>query len=241
MRAERLAELVDFESLKLAAGALLLSPYVPLLFMGEEYGEEARFRYFVSHTDEALIRAVREGRREEFKAFEWDEEAPDPQAVSTFEASRLQWDRRTDGVHRILLAFYKQLLQLRSSIPRIVSKKGMAVQCMEDLGVLTWLRKHSTGQVHGLLNFGRQTARFPLNPREGGWTKVMDSADIRWRGPGATLPDAIVERQEVAMPPRSIAVYRTGARPESWRAQAIAEATRPRHVRTTDAYTAGNL
>ena len=59
------------EALKLAAGAVLLSPFVPLLFMGEEYGETAPFPYFISHSDPNLIEAVRQGRRDEFKAFGW--------------------------------------------------------------------------------------------------------------------------------------------------------------------------
>src|SRR5262249_23569043 len=76
---ERLTALTDFEGLKLAAGLVLLSPYVPLLFMGEEYGETSPFLYFVSHGDPALIDAVRRGRREEFKKFAWQGEPPDPQ------------------------------------------------------------------------------------------------------------------------------------------------------------------
>ncbi len=66
MLGDRLSRLVPFESLKLAAGVVLTSPFVPLLFMGEEYGETAPFQYFVSHGDPDLVEAVRQGRREEF-------------------------------------------------------------------------------------------------------------------------------------------------------------------------------
>ena len=83
-RGERLSSLCDWESLKLAAGLVLLSPYIPLLFMGEEYGETAPFLYFVSHGDPALVEAVRRGRREEFARFTWKGEVPDPQAEETF-------------------------------------------------------------------------------------------------------------------------------------------------------------
>ena len=81
---ERLSSLVPFESLKLVAGLVLLSPFVPLLFMGEEYGETRPFPYFVSHTDPALVEAVRRGRAEEFAGFfaaDAASELPDPQAV----------------------------------------------------------------------------------------------------------------------------------------------------------------
>jgi maltooligosyltrehalose trehalohydrolase len=87
LRGERLSRLVDFESLKLAAGTLLLSPYVPLLFMGEEYAEEAPFLYFVSYTDPGLVAAVREGRKTEFEAFQGEQQCPDPQEAESFQDS----------------------------------------------------------------------------------------------------------------------------------------------------------
>lgn len=77
---DRLSQTQSFEKLKLAAGIVILSPYIPLLFMGEEYGETSPFQYFVSHSDENLIESVRKGRKEEFSSFEWSEEIPDPQA-----------------------------------------------------------------------------------------------------------------------------------------------------------------
>ena len=78
MKGERLSQLISFEGLKLAAGAIILSPYIPLLFMGEEYGEEVPFTYFVSHSDPELIQMVRQGRKQEFKHFHYDGEPPDP-------------------------------------------------------------------------------------------------------------------------------------------------------------------
>jgi maltooligosyltrehalose trehalohydrolase len=80
MLGERLSALLSFEAKKLAACAVLLSPYVPLFFMGEEYDEPAPFLYFISHEDEALVRAVRDGRKAEFAAFKWQGEPPDPQS-----------------------------------------------------------------------------------------------------------------------------------------------------------------
>jgi maltooligosyltrehalose trehalohydrolase len=84
MLGERLSHLVSFEAQKLAAGALLLSPYIPLLFMGEEYGEDAPFIYFVSHSDPDLIRAVRQGRKQEFAAFHAQGEPPIPNLLKPF-------------------------------------------------------------------------------------------------------------------------------------------------------------
>ena len=84
MLGDSLGRLVGFESLELAAGVLLLSPFVPLIFMGEEYGEAAPFPYFISHTDSNLVEAVRQGRREEFDAFQQEGDPPDPQDEATF-------------------------------------------------------------------------------------------------------------------------------------------------------------
>src|SRR5205823_14156028 len=101
---ERLSRLVDLETAKLAAGLTLLAPYVPLLFMGEEYGELAPFNYFVSHTDPGLVEKVRRGRREEFAAFGWTQEPPDPQDEFTFLASKLEHGLKAKEPHRSLAA-----------------------------------------------------------------------------------------------------------------------------------------
>lgn len=89
-RGERLTELVPCGARKLAAALLLLAPHTPLLFMGQEYDEEAPFQYFTDHGDPALQKAVSEGRRKEFEQFTWDQ-VPDPQEAATFERSTLQW------------------------------------------------------------------------------------------------------------------------------------------------------
>ena len=106
MLGDRISKLASFEALKLAAGLVILSPSLPLLFMGEEYGEDAPFLYFVSHEDMDLIEAVRTGRKEEFKPFSWEGEPPDPQSEETFRASKLDWQKRTQGHHHVLLGFY---------------------------------------------------------------------------------------------------------------------------------------
>ena len=74
------------------AAAVMVSPYLPMLFMGEEWSEPHPFLYFVSHTDPDLAEAVRKGRKAEFEAFHAAGEAPDPMAAETFEDSKLQWN-----------------------------------------------------------------------------------------------------------------------------------------------------
>jgi maltooligosyltrehalose trehalohydrolase len=100
----------------LAAFCTLLSPFTPLLFMGEEWGENAPFQFFTDHIDKRIARATREGRRKEFADFAAfaGEEVPDPQSPETFERSKLT--RRED---RRLAALYRELLRLRPQLPRV--------------------------------------------------------------------------------------------------------------------------
>ncbi|MEY2412252.1 MAG: maltooligosyltrehalose trehalohydrolase, partial [Acidobacteriaceae bacterium] len=111
-RGERLSELVNFETLKLAASVTVLAPFIPLLFMGEEYGEIAPFQYFTSHSDQALIEAVRKGRQEEFAAFAWEGKVPDPQDEATFRNSKLNHELKNKEPHQTLRALYRELLAI---------------------------------------------------------------------------------------------------------------------------------
>ena len=116
---DRLTTTLSFEARKLAAALYLLSPYVPMLFMGEEYGETNPFQYFVSHGDPELVDAVRQGRRREFAAFGWGDEVPDPQSEATFAASKLDHGKREHGEHAAIHALYRALLALRREEPAL--------------------------------------------------------------------------------------------------------------------------
>jgi maltooligosyltrehalose trehalohydrolase len=118
MLGERLSVLTDLEGCKLAAATLLTAPFVPMLFMGEEHGETAPFQFFVSHADPALQEAVRSGRREEFAAFAWRGEAPDPNDPATFERSKVDHDlKHAGGSHGALYALYRHLIEVRRTRP----------------------------------------------------------------------------------------------------------------------------
>lgn len=105
------------EQQRLAAGVLLLSPFLPLLFMGEEYGEQNPFPFFCSFGDEALIEAVRQGRRFEFTDFEWPDQLPDPQSEATFRSAQLRWQWPNGSWHAGLRNWYRTLLHLRREWP----------------------------------------------------------------------------------------------------------------------------
>ncbi len=221
---ERLTKLVDFESLKLAAGTILLSPYLPLLFMGEEYAEQAPFLYFVSHEDPELVTAVREGRQAEFAAFCGNLEPPDPQALETFQESKLQWDRRERDRHRTMRAFYRRLLELRRAIPHVVSRKDLMVESLTGQNVMLWHRRHEWGEVAGLMNFGAEPQEVSLPMSQRTWVKILDSADPKWAGPGAGALVTVAGRRRAALASRSIAVFQAGSAIAA-RERAAAQAT----------------
>jgi maltooligosyltrehalose trehalohydrolase len=194
MKGDRLSSLISFEALKLAAGITLLSPNIPLLFMGEEYGEEAPFQYFVSHSDQALIEAVREGRTEEFSAFQWEGEVPDPQDVATFLRSKIHLDQRQNGKHKTLFDFYKTLIQLRKEVPSLScdDKKGIQVKAFEREKAILIKRDHGEDRVIGVFNFNNQPIKIETNIEKGSWQKIFSSASEEWEGMGALVPESLL-------------------------------------------------
>ena len=206
---ERLTTLVSYEQLKLAAGAVLLSPYLPFLFMGEEYGETAPFLYFVSHSDPDLIDAVRNGRREEFASFDWGGELPDPQDESTFQRSRLR--RTLLDENGALQRLYQELIRLRKQNPALATavQRNIDVQVFENERVLIVRRWTVEQQSLAIFNFGENpVTRRPSVPG-GTWKLLLESSDSRWGGPGTSLPPSIdfTEKEKFFLQPYSFAVW----------------------------------
>jgi maltooligosyltrehalose trehalohydrolase len=114
---ERLSQLVGVERLAAGAALLLALPYVPMLFMGEEWGASTPWLFFTSFPDAELGAAVTEGRRAEFAAHGWGDEVPDPQDPTTYARSVLDWDERARGTHAQLLSWYTALIAWRRSVP----------------------------------------------------------------------------------------------------------------------------
>lgn len=193
-KGERLSSLIPFEALKLAAGMVLLSPNIPLLFMGEEYGEEAPFQYFVSHSDPELIEAVRKGRREEFAAFQWEGEIPDPQDETTFFRSKINLALRHNEKHEILLEFYKTLIRLRKEIPSlfVVDKKGIKITGFQKEKVIVIKREQREDRTICLFNFNDRPVKVEMAVEQGSWEKVFASASEEWGGMGALIPESIL-------------------------------------------------
>ena len=181
MLGDRLSGLASFEELKVAAAALLLAPYVPLLFMGEEYADPNAFLYFVSHGDPELARSVSEGRRAEFAKFAWLGNAPDPQDPSTFERSKLNRDLLDLQHHRVMQEWYAELIRLRKTHPalRQASKNNQRTEFSEDAKTLTFERWNGDHRLLAIFNFSADHRDAPAHDSS---HLLLNSADQRWLG-----------------------------------------------------------
>lgn len=152
---DRLSTLVDFPCLKVAAGLLFFSPYVPLIFMGEEYGERNPFLFFTDYQDPGLQEAVSRGRKEEFKAFGW-EEVPDPQDPECFYRSRLTPRRLWSRQNHQLFNFYRDLIRLRMTHPVLKSldKENLEVKVDELRRIVEITRWNRQVKLTGVFNLG---------------------------------------------------------------------------------------
>jgi maltooligosyltrehalose trehalohydrolase len=203
---ERFSATLPLAALKLAAAAYLLAPFVPLIFMGEEYGELAPFQYFTSHGDPALAEAVRAGRIREFADFVAPgQTVPDPQDPATFQRSKLDHSLRQGGHHRLIWDLYCALLGLRRERPALRSLDMAATEAQADEASRTlWLRRSAADdQVIALFNFGPAPVErsWPLGP--GRWSVLLDTADPRWEAPappeGAARPTLITTQGHVML------------------------------------------
>ncbi len=202
MLGERLISLAGFEAAKLAAGFYLLAPYVPLIFMGEEYGEDAPFLYFVSHGDPGLVEAVREGRKKEFSEFSWKGEPPDPQDENTFEQSKLKWDVEK-GKHKIMAGFYRELIRIRKRY--IKHRPVMERPETKNPGVII-SASGGNRELAMAYNFSREEAAVLL-PQGKAWKKDVDSAAKKWGGPGDIAAARPKAGEKVKILPLSFAAY----------------------------------
>ena len=116
---DRFGTLLTPPAQRLAASLLLLAPHLPMIFMGDEYGEKNPFQFFCSFCDEQLVEAVRKGRKSEFAAFQWQGEVPDPHSKDTFHASRLSWSWPQGTIHAGIRQLYADLLAARREWPAL--------------------------------------------------------------------------------------------------------------------------
>ena len=185
---ERTSHLLSPERLKIAAALVLTAPFVPMLFMGEEWGATSPFQYFTDHPDAELGRAVSEGRRSEFASFGWKpEDVPDPQVEETFARSKLRWDELERAPHADLLAWHRDLIRLRRTEPALTDGRLGAVEVdVEEAEGHLRLRR---GNVEVHVNLGDQPWSVPV----AGTLALSSVPDVAVEGGACKVPpDGVV-------------------------------------------------
>jgi maltooligosyltrehalose trehalohydrolase len=208
---ERLASLVGLDGQKVAAGLVLLSPFRPLLFMGEEYGETNPFLYVVSHADPDLVEAVRAGRRAEFDRFAWADEPPDPWARATFERSRLDRSKLARPEHRGVRELYRELLRLRRDEPALADdrREDLGISTNEERSTIVLVRASAGRRAVAVFNLASADAEVPLEAVSDASSRLLDSSQERFGGTGSLSPAKLDpgRRPALELRARSFALY----------------------------------
>jgi maltooligosyltrehalose trehalohydrolase len=193
-KGDRLGQLVGLGRAKIAAALVLTSPFIPMLFQGEEFGASAPFQYFTDHEDAELGRLVSQGRKREFAAFGWaPSEIPDPQDKATFERSKLNWSELDTSPHAELLEWYKRLIRLRRSLNDLEDGNLRAVRVPYDEQA-QWLVMER-GRVRVACNLGRERAVLGI----GGSAKLFAASDS----------SVVLLASEIELGPDSVAILET--------------------------------
>jgi maltooligosyltrehalose trehalohydrolase len=186
---DRLSATLPAGLLACGAAILLMSPWTPMLFMGEEWGASTPWQYFTDHTDESLAEAVREGRRAEFASHGWAKDSvPDPQDVATFQRSKLDWSEVERENHQRLLRWYVDLIALRHAHEDLHDPWSQEVEATYDPTARTFWMQRGEHQV--AVNLSDEPRSFDV------YGRVLLSWDH-----GVAVRGACVE-----VPPRSAAV-----------------------------------
>jgi maltooligosyltrehalose trehalohydrolase len=188
---DRIGNIAGLERAKIAAALVLTAPFVPMLFQGEEWAASTPFQYFADHQDPELARAVSEGRKREFVAFGWNPSTiPDPESPATFLASKLNWEEAKQLGHAEMLAWYRELIRLRRSIPCLSDGSAGKTRVAYNEEA-KWLRMER-GTVGVICNLGEVDRSFPL--------PLGASVLLASRGIETAKSDAVV------LPPDTVAV-----------------------------------
>jgi maltooligosyltrehalose trehalohydrolase len=163
-KGERLEHLIGLDAAKVSLGLLLTAPFIPMLFMGEEWATSSPFLYFADHEDEELRRQVAEGRQKEFAAFGFGDDIPNPEEQETFEASKLNWDEQGEGKHADMLAWVRSLIKLRRSHVCFNDGDMHSVRVSSSDENRTLVMERDQARV--LINFGEKPHTFPLLENE---------------------------------------------------------------------------
>lgn len=204
---DRLTTQLSFEGLKLAAASVLLSPYVPLLFMGEEYGEKRPFWFFCNHSQPELVEMINKSRKEEFSYFGWEGELPDPFSDDTFHNCILCNTTDRDPQAAILFRLYRYLIALRKTHPVLLNRKrdSMTVFAVQDVSVLSFERKNGAESLLVILNFSNDERHFAAPQFTG--KKILDTSSQEWGGTAETKATTLHPAETITIGPFTALVF----------------------------------
>ncbi|MGH9537121.1 MAG: malto-oligosyltrehalose trehalohydrolase [Terriglobales bacterium] len=210
-RGKRLSTLVSAGQRKLAAALTLCSPFLPLLFMGEEYGETAPFFFFTSFEDPDLVTAVREGRKKELGLHYSESDFADPQAQHTFDQCKLEWSKLSHSPHAETLRLYRDLIALRKQHLSLSNcRKDLTEIQLDEAGKSSVMKRSDPSGSAALLvcNFSNKEQSIPSLPEPRGWRLALWTGDAIYGG-GSTLRPAetLSAPSEVRLPAFEAAVY----------------------------------
>jgi maltooligosyltrehalose trehalohydrolase len=178
---ERLSMMLSVPQLKAVAALTVLSPFVPLLFQGEEWGAQAPFLYFTDHENAELGRLVADGRSKEFSGFRWQGAVPNPQELDTFARSKLNWSELSEAPHAEMYEWYRQLIHLRHE------KRGRTKAAVNVDAKAGWL-KFVHDDVLCVFNFAdtSQRVRMPRGEWDLALRSDMEDAELAGEVPAQT-------------------------------------------------------
>jgi len=175
---------------------VLLGPFIPMLFQGEEWNAVSPFQYFADHKDRELAKQVSEGRKREFIAFGWDPAIiPDPESRDTFLRSKLNWDELPQPDHADMLSWYRKLIELRHSMPCLNNGEpgNTAVAYSEEQ---KWIRM-TRGSIVVACNLNADPQSIPID----------GNAELMF----ASRQDVAVEEGKISLSPDYVAILRIEA------------------------------
>ena len=213
MLGDRSSTLYSFEMQKLLAAAILTAPFVPMLFMGEEWAETSPFLYFIDHSDPDLVEAVRNGRREEFAASHVDGQAPDPKAEDTFNRSKLNWKLLQQARNATMFQYYKQLIALRKQYTMLQTAdldtvKAYVFQAENSLMIERKCADENKS-ILCLLNFSSSVQQLSIPAHLTIDEKLLDSAEEKWLGPSTSKNTPTNFSSHLTIQPESFIAYTT--------------------------------
>jgi maltooligosyltrehalose trehalohydrolase len=210
-RGERLSKLIAPGQEKMVAGLLMLSPQIPLVFAGNEYGEKRSFLYFSEFTDEEVIRQEREAAIARAQTFGLTGETHNPQAQETFARCKLNSMAHEKDGHIQIIRLYKKLIELRRSWAISGSEPSeVEVRFFDSLNCLLLFYHRPQGELLMIFNIGSSEITLAEELPEGRWRCIFDSEDDMYGGLGKIFPEQfteVLETRVMTVPPWAFTVY----------------------------------